>query len=241
MEWLLPFVAVGAGVVSITSPCVLPLIPAYVSYMTALPASEVSTKRARPIVLRTSVAFVFGFTLVFVALGASVSVLGSVLLRNVPLLTRIAGAGIIVLGATMVGILRIPILDMERRVDLNRAAKGPRGAFPLGMAFAIGWVPCIGPVLATILATAAVSQTAAWGALLLALYSVGLGLPFIGIALGLNRFKGSVEWLRRHGRRIEQAGGVLLMAVGVAFLTGIWRSLFIPLQRTFAQFGWPPI
>lgn len=109
------------------------------------------------------------------------------------------------------------------------------------MAFAAGWTPCIGPVLATILATAAATGTAAWGAFLLALYSLGLGLPFIGLALGLNRAKGSLAWLRRHGRAIEVVGGLLLVGVGVLFVWGAWRSFFVPLQREFARFGWPPV
>jgi len=109
------------------------------------------------------------------------------------------------------------------------------------MAFAFGWTPCIGPVLATILAAAAASRTAAWGALLLVCYSAGLGLPFIGLALGFQRAKGSLAWLRRNGRRIEQGGGVLLVGVGVLFVSGAWRSVFIPLQREFSKLGWPPV
>ena len=129
----------------------------------------------------------------------------------------------------------------EKRAFLGRTTPGPRGAVFLGMAFAFGWAPCIGPVLATVLAAAAATRTAAWGAILLVCYSIGLGLPFIGLALGLQRARGSVDWLKRHGRVIEAAGGVLLVAVGVLFVTGQWRSFFIPLQQRFARLGWPPI
>ncbi len=111
----------------------------------------------------------------------------------------------------------------------------------MGMAFAAGWAPCIGPVLATILATAAATGTVAWGAILLMLYSIGLGVPFVLLALGFARAQRSLEWLRRNGRRVEVAGGVLLVGVGVLFVTGRWMELFRPLQRWFAELGWPPI
>jgi cytochrome c-type biogenesis protein len=139
------------------------------------------------------------------------------------------------------GLLRLPFVARERRFDMARIPAGPKGAFPLGMAFAFGWAPCIGPVLATILAAAAATQTAAWGALLLVFYSLGLGIPFVALALGFSRARGSLAWLRRHGRKIEMVGGAMLVGVGVLFVSGAWRSFFIPLQRTFAQFGWPPI
>ncbi len=139
------------------------------------------------------------------------------------------------------GLLRIPVLQREKRVDLARVPRGPAWAFPMGMAFAAGWAPCIGPVLATILATAAVSGTALWGGVLMVLYSLGLGIPFVLLALGFTRAQRSLAWLRRHGRRIEVAGGALLVVVGVLFVTGRWQPLFRPLQRWFAELGWPPV
>ena len=238
---LLPAVAVVAGVISFSSPCCLPLIPGYLSYMSALPVSELGQREARQVTLRASLAFVGGFTVVFTLLGVSVTLMGTVLQRNLPLIVRMSGGVIIVMGLAMIGVLRVPLLYRERRVDLARIPAGPKAAFPLGMTFALGWTPCIGPVLATVLATAAATQTVAWGAVLLVLYSVGLGLPFIGLALGFQRAKGSLAWLRRHGRLIERLGGVLLVAVGLLFVSGTWRSLFVPLQRSFAQFGWPPV
>ena len=111
----------------------------------------------------------------------------------------------------------------------------------MGMAFAAGWAPCIGPILATILATAAATGTVAWGAILLVLYSVGLGIPFVLLALGFSRAQRSLAWLRRRGRRIEVAGGALLVGVGVLFVSGRWGPMFRPLQRWFAELGWPPI
>ena len=238
---LLPLFALVGGMISFTSPCCLPLLPGYVSYISGLPVSELGRAQARALTLRAALLFVAGFTLVFTVLGVAAGLLGSLVVRELPLVMDVAGAGMIVLGLAMAGVLRIPWLYRERRFALHRLPTGPKAAFGVGMAFAAGWTPCIGPVLATILATAAATRTAAWGALLLALFSVGLGLPFIGLALGLNRARGSLAWLRRHGRAIEVLGGLLLVGVGVLFVTGAWRSFFVPLQREFARFGWPPV
>lgn len=238
---ILPFLAVVAGVVSFTSPCCLPLIPSYLSYVTALPVSELGAREAKALTLRSSLLFVGGFTVVFTALGASLAFLGSALLANIPLIVRIAGVGIVVMGLAMLGVFRLPFLQREWRPSVAQRLRGPKGAFPLGMAFAFGWVPCIGPVLATILATAASTQTAPWGAVLLALYSLGLGIPFVAMGLWFQRLRRTVGWLQRHARRIEQAAGVLLVGVGLLFVSGAWRTIFIPLQRAFAEFGWPPI
>jgi cytochrome c-type biogenesis protein len=238
---LLPVLAVVAGVISFSSPCCLPMIPGYLSYMSALPVAELGSREARAVTLKASLLFVAGFTAVFTALGVSFALVGSLLLRNVPAITRASGVVIIFLGLAMAGVLRVPWLHRERRFDLGRLPRGPRGAPFMGMAFAFGWAPCIGPVLATILAAAAATETVAWGGLLLALYSLGLGLPFVGLALGFQRARGSLEWLRRHARGVELAGGAMLVTVGVLFVSGAWRSFFIPLQRSFAELGWPPI
>lgn len=238
---LLPVLAVVAGVISFSSPCCLPLIPGYLSYISALPVAELGRREARAATLKAALLFVAGFTLVFTALGVSFALVGSLLLRNIPAITRVSGVLIIVLGLAMAGVLKIPLLHRERRFDLARVPSGPKAAPFMGMAFAFGWAPCIGPVLATILATAAATETVAWGGVLLASYSLGLGLPFIGLALGFQRARGSLDWLQRHGRAIEVSGGAMLVVVGVLFASGAWRSFFIPLQRTFAELGWPPI
>jgi cytochrome c-type biogenesis protein len=238
---LLPFLAVAAGVISFTSPCTLPLIPFYLSYVTALPVSELGTRAARAVTLRASLLFVAGFTVVFTTLGASLAYIGTTLLRNVPIIVRFAGIGIILMGLGMIGWLRIPWLHREWRPGTKIKMRGPKAAFPLGMAFAFGWIPCIGPVLATILVTAASTQTAPYGAVLLLLYSLGLGIPFIALALGFHRMKGSMDWLQRNAIRIERISGALLVVVGVLFATGWWRAIFLPLQSAFARLGWPPI
>ena len=237
----LPLLAVVAGVISFSSPCCLPLVPGYLSYVSALPVSDLSEREARRTTLRAALLFVGGFTLVFTALGSSFALIGSVLLRKLPLITQLSGVLIVAMGLAMLGVIRIPLLYREGRFAMAKVPAGPRGAFPMGMAFAFGWAPCIGPVLATILATAAATETVGWGATLLALYSLGLGIPFIGIAVGLQRARRSMDWLTRHGRHIEVVGGLLLVGVGVLFISGVWTTFFVPLQRYFAQFGWPPI
>jgi cytochrome c-type biogenesis protein len=238
---LLPLVAVVAGLVSFSSPCCLPLIPGYLSYVSALPVSDLGAREARRTTLRAALLFVGGFTAVFTALGVGATLLGSVLLRNQETLVRVLGVVIIVLGLSTMGLLRIPALSRERRLDLARVPRGPAWAFPMGMAFAAGWAPCVGPVLATILATASVAGSVWWGAILLALYSIGLGIPFVLLALGFRRASGSLAFLKRHGPSIERFGGVLLVSVGVLFVTGRWTPLFRPMQRWFAELGWPPL
>jgi cytochrome c-type biogenesis protein len=178
---------------------------------------------------------------VFTALGITASVVGSLFLRHQDAIVRVFGMVIVALGLATIGVLRVPALARERRFDLARVPRGPAWAFPMGMAFAAGWAPCIGPVLATILATVAATATVAWGAVLLVLYSLGLGVPFVLIAVGFARAQRSLQWLRRHGRHIEVAGGALLVGVGVLFATGRWLALFRRLRRWFAELGWPPL
>jgi len=237
----MPIVALAAGLVSFSSPCCLPLVPSYLAYVSALSVSSLEAREARAATLRAAVLFVLGFTIVFTGLGVSAAFIGSALARNLPAILRVLGVGIIVAGLGMLGVLRLPFLYIERRIDLARLPRGPRGAVFMGMAFAFGWVPCIGPVLATILSTASATGSVAWGGVLLVFYSLGLGIPFIGLALGFHRAQRSLAWLRRHGRAIERVGGLLLIGVGVLYVTGGWQSLFLPLQREFARLGWPPI
>ena len=237
----LPLLAVVAGFVSFSSPCCLPLVPGYLSYVSALPVSELGDRDARRVTVRAALLFVAGFTVVFTVLGVGATLVGSLFLRNQDTLVRVFGVVIIAMGLVTMGAVRVPALMREKRVDLARVPRGPAFAFPMGMAFAAGWAPCIGPILATILATAAATGTVVWGAILLVLYSVGLGIPFVLLALGFSRAQRSLSWLRRHGRQIEVAGGLLLVGVGVLFVSGRWGPMFRPLQRWFAELGWPPV
>lgn len=237
----LPLLALVAGFVSFSSPCCLPLMPGYLSYVSALPVSELGDREARRVTVRASLLFVAGFTVVFTVMGVAATLVGSLFLRNQDTVVRFFGVVIIVMGLATLGAIRVPALMREKRIDLNRVPRGPAFAFTMGMAFAAGWAPCIGPILATILATAAATGTVAWGAVLLIFYSIGLGVPFILLALGFSRAQRSLAWLRRNGRRIEIAGGAMLVLVGVLFVSGRWAPLFRPMQRWFAELGWPPI
>jgi cytochrome c-type biogenesis protein len=225
-----------AGLVSVSSPCCLPLLPGYLAY---LGGSSLSRPR------RTMAAaglFVLGFGATFTALGASASWLGSVLLANQPLLLRAGGLLVAAMGAaTMLG-AGLPGLSGERRlVALHRLPRGPAFAAPLGVAFALGWTPCIGPVLAGLLATAAASRTAAVGAALLAVYAAGLAVPFLLLAWAVTRGQVGVTLLRRYHHTLARVGGALLVVVGLAMAAGAWTSLFAPLVRLFVRSGWPPI
>jgi cytochrome c-type biogenesis protein len=234
-------VTLVAGIISFTSPCCLPLMPGYVAYVSGVASEEGGSVTVRRRVIGAAVLFVLGFAIVFTLLGASASLAGGFLLRNRPIIERVGGAFVILMGLATIGMLRIPFLYREGRMDLRRIRSGPAGAVPLGMAFAIGWTPCVGPVLASILTAAAAVQTPWTGAGLLFVYSLGLGIPFLLLAWGQARATRALTWLRRHGRAIEILGGAVLVFMGILMIAGQWTRLFVPLLRLFARSGWPPI
>jgi len=233
--------ALVAGIISFASPCSLPLMPGYVSYVSGVAGGGTSDIVVRSRVVASAMLFVAGFAMVFTLLGASASVLGSALLAHRQVLVRVAGLFVIAMGAATMGVLRIPILSREVRLDPHRIRRGPAGAIPLGVAFAIGWTPCIGPVLAGILTAAAATQTVWHGAALLFAYSLGLGIPFVLLAVGFARAARASGWLRRHSKAVERTGGAVLILMGVLMITGQWLVLFSPLVRWFAQHRWPPV
>lgn len=236
--------ALVAGLVSFTAPCTLPLLPGYVSFVSGMagPESTPSARVPRRVLIGASL-FVLGFTVVFVALGLTASGLGLLLAQNGDVLELVGGAFIVIMGLVSAGLLRIPLLQRQFRYDMSRLGTGPRAAFPLGAAFAAGWTPCVGPVLAGILVTAASTTTMVQGALLLGAYSLGLGLPFmwLAVAVGRGRGRGRLRWLRRHGRTVEVIGGALLVAMGIAVMSGAWTTAMSWMLGLYAQFGWPPI
>lgn len=227
-----------AGAVSITSPCCLPLMPGYVSYISGVSSSEEGRRRR---VMGAALLFVLGFASVFTALGATASAFGGFLLTRLPLFIRVSGAFVIVMGLATLGVLKIPFLYKEKRFDLSRIRSGPGGAVPLGMAFAFGWTPCVGPVLGAILTAAAATKTVWRGSVLLFIYSLGMGVFFLLFALGYSKAGRTFRFFRRHGLAIERTGGVLLVGMGVLLITGYWQQLFTPLIRWFSRHGWPPI
>ena len=240
---MIELVAVGAlafvaGLVSFTAPCTLPLLPGYVSYVSGLDTPTAEGSRS---VWAGAGLFVAGFTLTFTAMGATASAVGWFLASRGATLDIVAGVLIGAMGLVLLGVLRLPWLQRERRLDMSTIARGPAGALPLGVAFALGWTPCIGPVLAGILATAATEPSVGRGAFLLLLYALGLALPFLWLAVAVTRGRGKLAWLRRNARRIEIAGGVVLVAMGIAVATGGWTILMSRMLSWYARVGWPPI
>ena len=241
MSVLGPFaLALVAGVISFTSPCCLPLMPGYVAYVSGV-AEDAGGLAVRTRVVGSACLFVLGFAMVFTLMGVGVSIFGASLLTRRPFLIRVGGVFVIAMGLVTMGLLKVPFLYRELRMDLRRVRPGPLGAIPLGMAFAIGWSPCIGPVLAGILTAAAGAQGAIRGGALLFVYSLGLGIPFVLLAFGYARAGSVFRWLRRHGRAIEVAGGTILVAMGVLMITARWLQLFTPLLRLFSRANWPPL
>ena len=227
-------VAVLAGVVSFASPCVLPLLPGYLSYASGLGAAQISegTGNRRALVLGT-VGFVLGFAAVFVLTGALFGGLGGLLVTHERLITVVAGVLIIVLGAGFVGWLPLP-----PQIRLSAVPRMGVVASPLlGLAFGLGWTPCIGPTLAVVLTLAVTEGSAGKGATLAFFYALGLGLPFLAFAVAFTRLGRHLGWLQRHQRSLQVAGGVLLLAVGIAMVTGLWGLAMGQLRGWVSSFG----
>ena len=233
--------AFAAGFLSFVSPCVLPLIPGYISFVSGVSLEEMkgdappSTSRLQ--VFLTSLAFVIGFSIVFVLLGASATAIGKLMFAKLPLLSKIAGGILIVFGLHTMGVFRLSFLEAEKRVHSQRKPAGPLGAMLVGVAFAFGWTPCIGPILAAILAVAASEQTVTQGASLLAIYSLGLGIPFVIAAFAIEPFAAFLSRFRNYLHRVEQAMGALLVLTGIAFLTGSINQMSVWLLETFPVLG----
>jgi cytochrome c-type biogenesis protein len=210
-----------AGFLSFISPCVLPLIPGYISFVSGASLDDMRAGglAARRQVLTRSLAFVLGFSVVFIVLGASASAIGTFISGKLNILTKIAGALIIVFGLHMMGVFRLAFLDNEKRAQTQRKPTGPLGAFLVGLAFAFGWTPCIGPILAGILVVAGSQETIGEGVLLLAVYSLGLGVPFLLTSIAIDRFFSVAAAIRRHYHAIEMVSGSLLVAIGVLIFT----------------------
>jgi cytochrome c-type biogenesis protein len=231
--------ALLAGALSFVSPCVLPLVPPYLCYVSGVSLEDMAgrengrmTRHGARVMLAATL-FVLGFSTVFVLLGATASAMGQVLRENLPLLSQIAGVFIILMGLHFLGLFRIGFLAREFRYHHAGANVSLFGSYFVGLAFAFGWTPCIGPVLAAILSVAGSQESVGQGMLLLACYSVGLGIPFLIAAFSMDRFLGWARALRRHMLLIERSMGVLLIATGVAFLTGSMQTMAYWLLELF--------
>ncbi|MCA0424489.1 MAG: cytochrome c biogenesis protein CcdA [Proteobacteria bacterium] len=234
----LPYVAL-AGLLSFLSPCVLPLVPPYLSYLAGTTLDEWTGEEDRGIrrqAIFTALAFVFGFSTVFVLLGAGASALGGVLRQNSIELGWLAGALIIIMGLHFIGIIRIPLLAREARLQVEKPA-GIAGAYVMGLAFAFGWSPCIGPVLGSVFAVAGSEASVARGMGLLAVYSMGLGIPFLAAAFAMGPFMRMMKRFRPQMHKVERAMGIFLVLTGIAFLTGTFTAFGTFLLEAFPILG----
>lgn len=233
--------ALLAGLLSFVSPCVLPIVPPYLAYLAGISFEELRVRsdqsaQARRIVI-AAVSFVLGFSTVFIALGATASVIGRTIAQYFDVLAMIAGALIILMGLHFLGVFRIALFYREARVQIARKPAGPVGAYVMGLAFAFGWTPCVGPVLATILFMAGADGTVLRGATLLAVYSLGIGVPFVLAALFASRFLTWAAGFRKHLDKVEKAMGALLVVTGLLFMTGRMQSISYWLLDTFPVFS----
>jgi cytochrome c-type biogenesis protein len=233
---LLPamLVALVAGLISFASPCVLPIVPPYLAYMSGVSLPDATSGgQGRGKVILTALFFVLGLSTVFLLLGFTASFVGAFFLQNQDLFAKIAGAVVIIFGLHFLSVFRIPFLDREARIGTETEGGSAFGAYILGLAFAFGWTPCIGPQLGAILSLAASEASVARGTLLLGVYAMGLGVPFLLAAIFLSRAIGVMNQLKRHMGMIEKVMGALLIVVGVALLTGAFSAFSFWLLETF--------
>lgn len=230
-------VAFFVGTVSFFSPCILPLLPGYLSFVSGLSGEESEqTKAARRRTLLGVGLFVLGFATMFTGLGLAASAVGGFLLRHLSSINRVAGAVVIVMGLAFLVPEIFPFLEKERRPFFSRVKPGVAGAYPLGLAFAAGWTPCVGPGLGVML-TLGATQGSAWRAsLLLFFFSMGFGVWFLLAGLGLRRAFIASAWLRARLRIVQAVGGVFMIAIGVLLVTDQWNNVIAPLQRVINRF-----
>jgi len=230
-----------AGVVSFVSPCVLPLVPSYVTFITGLSFDELTASeqgpRVRRLTLVHSLAFILGFSIVFVALGATATAAGQFLRTYQDTLRVVGGTLIVLFGVYLTGLLPIPFLSRERKIHLTGKPLGVLGSVLVGITFAAGWTPCIGPILASILLYASTAKTVGTGILLLSVYSLGLGVPFLLASLGMNSFLAASKSLRPSLRTIEVISGVVLIAFGISLVTNLFSHFVSFLARFLPALG----
>jgi len=220
-------VALLAGLISFVSPCIVPLVPGYLGYVSSMAGAGSPGRGSRPRLVLGVALFVLGFTAVFVVLGVAFASLGTQVAEQLDLITRILGVLVVVMGFVFLG--SVPFMQRERRIRMSPKA-GLWGAPLLGIVFGLGWTPCIGPTLAAVLTLSLSDATAARGVILAVAYSLGLGLPFIALALWMERSRSVLAWLRRHRVALVRIGGGLLIVLGLLLVTGLWTQLTNALQ-----------
>jgi cytochrome c-type biogenesis protein len=230
-----------AGVVSFASPCVLPLVPSYITFITGVSFDELTSAhqsaRVRRLTIAHSLAFILGFSIVFISLGATATAAGQFLRDQQDTLRRVGGGLIIVFGIYLTGVLPIAVLSRERKFHLTHKPLGILGSVLVGITFAAGWTPCIGPILASILLYASTAKTVGTGIVLLTVYSLGLGVPFFLASLGMSSFLAASSRLRRSLRTIEVVSGVVLIAFGIALVTNVFTHFVAFLARFLPALG----
>jgi cytochrome c-type biogenesis protein len=222
-------IAFSAGLLSFASPCVLPLVPSYITYITGVSFKELTDVEARSklrwATISHSFCFIIGFSLVFVLMGASATYLGQLLVQYQYWIMKGGGVLVILLGIHFTGIINIPFLHIEKRFEMRKRPLGYVGSFVVGVVFAAGWTPCIGPILSTILIYASTSKSVVTGILLLTYYSVGLGIPFFLSSLAFNSFLSAFDKIRRYMRIINIVSGLFLIGIGILFLTDTFQEI----------------
>ena len=248
-------VAFLVGVISFFTPCILPLVPGYLSFVSGLSGESLTEGTGSKRVLAGTLLFMLGFAAVFTAFGAAATTLGGFLNDNHSVFDKIAGAIVIVMGLIFLApaIVRVAtgahdvrylrflrFLEMERRPFLANVKPGLGGAFPLGIAFAIGWTPCVGPGLGVILSFALVESSATRGAILLFAFSLGFGMWFVLGGLAFRRATAAISWLRRHQMALQVTGGLVLITIGILLVTNQWLAVIAPLRRLVTNYA-PPV
>ena len=227
-------VCFSAGFLSFISPCILPLIPSYLAFISGVSIEELTQgnfKSARLGVILNSVLFILGFSLVFIAFGASATFIGKILLQNKRIIEIIGGIIIIILGIHFTGLIRVKFLEREKTIHLTRKPLGYLGSFLVGTAFAAGWTPCVGPILASILTLAASTQNVMKGIIMLSFYSLGLGIPFFIAGLLIHKFFEYFKTIRKHFKVITVIGGIFLILIGIMLLSGAFSLINAYINR----------
>ncbi len=224
--------ALGAGLLSFFSPCVLPMVPVYLGYLAGGPIADLEPRGRQRLVLH-ALLFILGFGVVFVSLGIAAGLVGQLLMRHLSTIVTVGGLLLIVLGMHMAGLIRVPWLNTQKKLMGGRPNANLGGSFLLGFVFAAGWSPCVGPVLGGILLLAADAQTAAQGGLLLGIYTLGMGVPFVAVAAALGGMLPLARRMNRYTRHVSVIGGVLLIALGFSMITGLYGTLFGALPNGF--------
>ncbi len=233
--------ALGAGILSFVSPCILPLIPAYICFLGGASLDQLTAeggvdKALARRVFFSALTFVLGFSTVFILLGATATALSGIIAQNINILSKIAGVIIAIFGLHFMGVFRIGFLNFEKRFHLENKPAGPFGSYLLGLAFAFGWTPCVGPVFATILMIAAGNDSIWYGTSLLAAYAAGIGIPFLIAALAVKPFMTFMGKFRKHMHKVEVSIGLLLIVTGIAIFTGALADASWWLLDTFPIF-----